>query len=245
MALISIVVPVLDEEQTLPTLLDHLAALPGELEVVIVDGGSRDRTVSLAQARSDQPPHPRLINARRGRARQLNDGARHAHGDVLLFMHADSTLPHTAHRSVCEAISDPSVIGGNFALRFDGNDRFSRVLTVWYALQRRLGIYYGDSSIWVRRSTFASLGGFCDLAIMEDYDFARRMKRAGATVCLPGPATTSPRRWHQLGLARTVAAWIVIRWLFLAGVPPNRLARLYPNPRSDGRHPTGHIEIRD
>jgi GT2 family glycosyltransferase len=96
-----------------------------------------------------------------------------------------------------------------------------------YALQRRFGLYYGDSSVWARRAAFDRLGGFRELPIMDDYDFVRRLERSTPTACLPGPATTSARRWRRQGVARTVASWLVIRWLFLAGVPPDRLARLY------------------
>jgi hypothetical protein len=123
------------------------------------------------------------------------------------------------------------VEGGNFALRFDGDDRFSHVLGAWYAVQRRLGVYYGDSTIWVRRSVYDALGGFRDLPIMDDYDFARRLERRGHARCLPGPATTSARRWRTLGIPRTVASWVVIRWLYLAGVPAGWLAGLYRRAR--------------
>ena len=129
------------------------------------------------------------------------------------------------------ALADPRVIGGNFELRFDGADRFSRLLGGWYALQRRAGVYYGDSAIWVRARTFRQLGGFRPLPIMEDYDFVRRLERRGSTRCLPGPAVTSARRWQRLGIPRTVFAWVAIRWLFLAGVDPKRLARIYPHTR--------------
>jgi hypothetical protein len=129
------------------------------------------------------------------------------------------------------ALADPAVQGGNFALRFDGDDRFSRLLGAVYRLQRRLGIYYGDSAIWLRRHAFERLDGFRALSIMEDYDLVRRLERSGETRCLAGPATTSARRWKRLGLIRTVASWVVIRWLFIAGVSPQRLARLYPHAR--------------
>jgi len=223
---VSIVVPVLDEEAALPGLLDHLASLPGSLEVVVADGGSRDATVAIARARG-----VRVVGAPRGRAAQQNAGAAAATGDVLVFLHADSRLPATAHVSLAAALRDPAVAGGNFSLRFDGGDAFSRVLGAWYAVQRRLGVWYGDSTIWVRPEVFAALGGFPPLPVMEDYAFVRALRGAGATRCLPGPATTSGRRWRALGVARTVASWIAIRWLFLAGVPPDRLARLYGNVR--------------
>ncbi len=227
-ALVSIVVPVLNEASTLPSLLDHLHGIEGRIEVIIADGGSSDDTPELA-ARHRSDPH--VIHAPRGRAQQMNAGARAARGGAVIFLHADTRLPATAYAVLQGALGDPGVVGGNFELCFDGDDRFSRLLGRWYALQRRAGIYYGDSAIWMRRTAFERLGGFRLLPIMEDYDLARRMARAGRSVCLPGPAVTSARRWQRLGLSRTIASWVLIRWLFVAGASPARLARLYPNVR--------------
>lgn len=226
--LISIIVPVLGEEDRIAGLLDHLASLPGSFEVIVVDGGSTDRTRLLAREHALQP---RVIQTPRGRAAQCNAGAGAALGAVLLFLHADTRLPSDAYHSLRRALADPQISGGNFRLRFDGADRFSRLLGAWYAVQRRAGIYYGDSAIWLRRSAFDQLQGFRALPIMEDYDLVRRLERAGRTACLPGPAITSARRWQRLGLARTIASWVLIRWLFIAGASPARLSRLYPNVR--------------
>jgi glycosyltransferase involved in cell wall biosynthesis len=132
--LVSVVVPVLDEAAALPALLDHLAGLAGRFEVIVADGGSQDGTTAIAEAGG-----VRLVHAPRGRAAQQNAGARAATGDVVVFLHADTRLPADAHARLHDALEDPAVVGGNFALRFDGDDRFSRVLGAWYAVQRRLG----------------------------------------------------------------------------------------------------------
>jgi rSAM/selenodomain-associated transferase 2 len=227
-ALVSIVVPVLDEEQAIAPLLDHVAGLPGRFETIVVDGGSADATRRLA---AQHKSRPRIVDAPRGRASRLNAGAAAASGEVLVFLHADTRLPPDAYASVTRAVTDAAVLGGNFKLHFDGGDRFSRLLGACYALQRRAGIYYGDSAIWMRREAFASLGGFRALPIMEDYDLVRRLEAAGRTACLPGPAVTSARHWQRLGLPRTIASWVLIRWLFIAGASPTRLARLYPHVR--------------
>ncbi len=220
---IGIVVPVLDEEVELPGALDALAALPGTWEVIVVDGGSSDATRSIAEV---HPRADRVVSVPGGgRAQQLNAGAAASLGDPLVFLHADSRLPRNAHA----ALSATTAPGGNFAVRFGGDhpDRFARTLTRFYALQRRHGFYYGDSTLWCRRALLDGLGGFRDLPIMDDYDFVRRMERRVLTDCLPGPATTSDRRWRRQGVARTMVSWWVIRWLFVAGVAPDRLARLY------------------
>lgn len=226
--LISVVIPVLEEESTILEVLDSLAELPGCWEVIVVDGGSADGTAALA---SSHPVVARVITTEPGRAFQMNAGAMAASGQVLVFLHADTRLPSSAYRSIIDAVGDPLVVGGNFTIRFDRADWFSHVLGAWYALQRRLGVYYGDSAIWIRREVFAELSGFAPIPIMEDYDLVRRLEKLGCTRCLPGPVVTSARRWQQAGLARTIASWVLIRWLYLAGVPASKLARLYPRIR--------------
>lgn len=226
--LVSVIVPVVDEERALPGLLDHLAALPGRFETIVVDGGSADRGPALAR---EHRSRPRLVHAARGRGRQMNAGARAARGDVLVFLHADTRLPRGAHAALAAALRDPGVVGGNFALRFDGDGRFARAVTAYYALRRALGTWYGDSATWVRAGAFHALGGYADHPVMEDYDLVKRLRRRGRTVCLPGPVVTSARRWERLGVVRTLLAWVSIRLLFEAGVPPARLAALYRDAR--------------
>jgi uncharacterized protein len=222
--LVSVVVPVLDEAAALPGLLDHLASLEGRFEAVVVDGGSTDGSAGIA---ANHPSAPLVLRAGGGRARQMNAGAAAARGDPIVFLHADTRLPPGAYDALTSSTAD----GGNFAIHFDGGDRFARVLGAWYRVQRRLGVYYGDSAIWLRRHAFEALKGFKELAIMDDYELARRLERGFRTACLPGPVVTSSRRWRALGIPRTVLSWVVIRWLFLAGVPPARLARLYRRAR--------------
>jgi rSAM/selenodomain-associated transferase 2/rSAM/selenodomain-associated transferase 1 len=223
--LVSIVVPTLDEAEALPGLLDHLARLPGNFEVIVSDGGSRDPTTQIA---TTHPLEPRVLERQHGgRAAQLNAGANAAGGDPIVFLHADTRLPRDAYTSLIATTAD----GGNFAIRFDGGDLFSRVLGAWYRVQRRLGVYYGDSAIWLQRGTFDTLGGFRPLPIMDDYELVRRLERGFTTACLPGPVVTSARRWRALGVPRTVLSWVVIRWLFVAGVPPERLSHLYRRAR--------------
>ena len=217
--------PVLDEARALPALLDHLAALPGRWEVVVADGGSGDGSAELARSHRLAP---RVVSAPRGRARQQNAGAAAATGELLVFLHADSRLParrvRLAHAARCAI---PACPGGNFALRFDGDDRFSRGLTALVRAAAALRRLLRDSTLWLRRADFEGLGGFADLPVMEDHELVRRLERRGRTACLPGPALTSPRRWRALGWWRTGLAWTLIRWAFIAGVPARRLAGLY------------------
>lgn len=218
--LISICVCTRDETGQIDALLDHLGRLPGPWEVIVADGGSADGTATRARAHVGAP---RVLAAHGGRAAQLNAAAAVARGERLVFLHADSRLPLDAHASLARTRAR----AGNFALRFDGEGPFSWTLARVYALQRRFGLYYGDSTVWCERALFEALGGFRELEIMDDYDLVRRLERATDTACLPGPATTSARRWQAMGVARTVFTWTAIRWLYLAGVPAERLAGLY------------------
>lgn len=218
--LISVCVCTREEAGQIVPLLDHLARLPGPWEVVVADGGSRDGTAASARA---HPMAPTVLTVPGGRAAQLDAAAAAATGERLVFLHADSRLALDAHAQLTRTAAR----GGNFALAFDGGDAFSWFLGRVYALQRRFGLYYGDSTVWCDRALFAALDGYRALPIMDDYDFVRRLERATATACLPGPARTSARRWRALGMSRTVLAWTAIRWLYLLGVPPAGLARLY------------------
>jgi rSAM/selenodomain-associated transferase 2 len=222
---VSVVVPTLEEETTIVRVLDHLAALRPPPQVIVADGGSRDATVGLARG---HPLAPTVLLSSRGRARQMNAGAAQATGELLVFLHADTRLPPGAGAALASLAGRREVVGGNFALRFDGPGAFPRLLGAWYALQRRWGVFYGDSVILVRASAFRRLGGYPDVPIMEDLLMARAMRRLGPTRCLPGPAVTSSRRCRHQGIPRTVASWVLVRWLFAAGVPARRLARLYP-----------------
>lgn len=224
--LVSVIVPTYDEETALPGTLDRMAALPGRWEILLADGGSRDRTAAIAAERG-----VRVIAAGGGRAAQVNAAARASRGEILLFLHADSRLPLGAYDALCAALRDRSLIGGNFVLRFDGNDRFAFFLTFLYRLHRRFRRYYGDSSIWLRRETFDEIGGFRPVPFMDDYDLVRRLEAAGQTACLPGPAFTSPRRWRELGLVRTILSWMVLRLLFRLGVRPEAVGALYRRAR--------------
>ena len=225
--MISVIVPTLDEAARLPTLLQTVADEPEAHEVIVVDGGSRDQTTSLAAAGA------RLLVVPAGRGAQLAAGAAAARGDTLLFLHADSRFPAGGLAAVTQALREPTVLGDNFRLHFDGGDGFSRWLDGFYAWLRARGLYYGDSGIFVRRAVYERLGGIRPIPLMEDYDFVRRLEAAGGTVCIDAPAlVTSARRFQGRRPAAIVAGWLLIHGLYHLGVDPAMLARLY---RSDRR----------
>jgi rSAM/selenodomain-associated transferase 2 len=221
---ISIVIPSLDEAANLARLLPALAvAAPGR-DVIVVDGGSRDRTADVVRAAGGV----RYVASPRGRARQMNAGARVARGDVLLFLHADTRLPDGALPAVEHAMTDPRVAGGRFDVRFDTARPVMRMVAWFINRRSRLsGIATGDQAIFVRRSVFEALGGYPDIPLMEDVELSRRLRRHGRLACLRERVTTSARKWEQEGPLRTILLMWLVRSLYFCGVPPDRLHRLY------------------
>jgi rSAM/selenodomain-associated transferase 2 len=182
--------------------------------VIVADGGSEDGTASLAAALCD-----RVVVAPRGRARQMNAGAREARGDVLLFLHADTRLPSNADELV------QGFLWGRFEVQIEGRHPLLPVVAWWMNLRSRLtGIATGDQAIFVRREAFP---GFPEIALMEDVAFSRAMKHRSWPACLREKVTTSGRRWESHGVVRTVLLMWRIRFLYAMGADPESLARLY------------------
>ncbi len=232
--MISVVIPTLDEADNLGRLLRVLDNEEGVAEIVVADGGSSDRTVAVARARG-----AKVVHAAPGRGQQLCAGARAAAGDVLLFLHADSRFPAGGLRRIRDVLAaSPNAVGGNFRVVWDGDSSFSRRLSRFYNRLRRWGLYYGDSGIFVRRSAYDAIGGFRPIAVMEDYDFVRRLERYGETVRIDDPPlVTSSRKFAGRPSAAIVWGWLKIHALYHLGVSPERLARMYyPNePRRAAR----------
>ncbi len=174
-----------------------------------------------------------MVRYRRGRGAQLAAGASRAKGDVLLFLHADSAVPAGALASIQETLAArPAVMGGNFRLLFDGDDKFSRWVCGFYRWIRQRGFYYGDSGIFVRRRAYRALGGFRPIALMEDYDFTRRLEEFGETCCIENPPlVTSSRRFRGRRPAAIVGGWLFLHGLYHMGVPADWLASLYNSER--------------
>ncbi|MFY9825203.1 MAG: TIGR04283 family arsenosugar biosynthesis glycosyltransferase [Thermoanaerobaculia bacterium] len=220
---LAIVVPTLNEEDTVRRNLS--AALAVADEVIVSDGGSTDATVELARSLG-----ARVVAGPPGRGVQLNRGAATAlesRADVLLFLHADTTLPPGGAEAVRAAVARGAP-GGAFLLRFDADLPMQR-LGSWLVSQRTrlLRVPLGDQAQWATRETFAALGGFPDWPLLEDVDFMGRLRRLPGFTIIRQPVTTGARRFLELGTVRTVAINWLIWLLFWGGVPPHRLARLY------------------
>lgn len=218
---LTIVVPVLDEAPIIVPALQALAPLRARgHEIIVADGGSEDGTRELAAPLAD-----RVIQAPRGRARQMNAGAALASGEALLFLHADTRLPEGGDALVAGALQVRE--WGRFDVRIEGRSALLPLVAFFMNVRSRLtGVATGDQAIFVRRGAF---GGFPDIALMEDVAFSKAMKRRSPPACLRQRVATSGRRWDERGALRTMLLMWRLRLAFLLGTAPDDLARRYPN----------------
>ena len=222
--MISVVVPVLDEAETLAQALLPLQPVRGrDVEVIVVDGGSRDGTRCVAHPLCD-----RILDAPRGRARQMNAGAAAASGRVLLFLHADTRLPSGWVPMVRDALGNRGREWGRFDVRLDGAHPMLRIVEHAMNLRSRLsGIATGDQAIFVTRNAFRQAGGFPDIVLMEDVALSRALRMRSRPACLRVAVITSSRRWERNGIARTIVLMWRLRIEYALGADPDKLARRY------------------
>jgi rSAM/selenodomain-associated transferase 2 len=224
---LAVIVPMLNEEQVIAATLDAIRAGAPKARIIVADGGSLDRSVEIARPRCDL-----LIEGPRGRARQMNAGAAAAERPSLAFVHADTIVPPTFARDIELALADPAVVGGRFDLMLDDDSLACRIIGALISLRSRMmRSATGDQAIFVCAGVFNRLGGFAEIELCEDVDFARRLRRTGRIACLRSRVITSARRWRKDGLVRTVLRMWLIKSLFLAGIPPARLRRYYADTR--------------
>ncbi len=223
---VSVIVPTLNEEKSIAATVAALTALQPH-EAIVVDGGSRDKTVEMS-ARAGA----RVIVSERGRARQMNRGAQEATGEVLLFLHADTRLPASAWADIDNALSDGRYVGGRFDIELQGDHSMLKVIGAMISYRSRLTkVATGDQALFVRREVFREMGGFPDIELMEDIAFCRALKRFGGVACLRSKVTSSARRWEMNGLWRTVSKMWILKLLYFAGVSPGTLKRFYADSR--------------
>lgn len=220
---LSIIVPVLNEAASIGNTLRALAPLRERgAELIVVDGGSHDDTPRLAREHACA-----VLTAPRGRARQMNAGAKQAQGPVLLFLHADTQLPMQADRLVLNAI-DSGADWGRFDVRITGRAWMLRVVAaLMNARSRWSGIATGDQAMFVRREVFERMGGFADQPLMEDIELSKRLRELSHPACLRAKVTTSGRRWETRGVWRTIWLMWQLRWRYWRGEDPEQLAEAY------------------
>jgi len=220
----SIIIPVLNEEALLEDQLTYLTqqCSQQDCELLIVDGGSTDRTVDIAQR------HGQVICSPRGRATQMNAGAAAARGDVLIFLHADTRLPDDAFNAIERALASPKVVGGAFQVCFNCDLWPYRLVAFMTNLRSRLRtIFTGDQAYFMRATSFRAIGGYPDQPLMEDLEIITRLRTIGKVVLLPQYVTTSARRHEKIGLMRSVLFMWYLRTLYKFGITPAQLQHMY------------------
>ena len=224
MSRISIVLPILNEEARVAACLRALQPLRDrDCELIAVDGGSRDRSVALAESLVD-----RVVVGPKGRAAQMNAGVRQANGDIFWFLHADSQPPPDAARLIRVALAKPERCWGRFDVRLSGQQPSLRVVEWLMNTRSRLtGIATGDQGIFVRRRLFEQIGGYPPIALMEDIALSRLLKQRDRPVCLRQHLLVSSRRWERDGISRTILLMWWLRLAYFLGADPDRLARIY------------------
>jgi len=224
MPTLSLILPTLDEEAGIGAALEAVQPLRRRgAEILVVDGGSADRTAAIASPLADA-----VIAAPRGRAAQMNAGAARARGDVLLFLHADTRLPPDADRLILDGLAASGRLWGRFDVAIASRHPLLRVTASLMNWRSRLsGIATGDQAIFVRRHAFEACGGYPNLPLMEDIAFSGLMKRAGRPLCLSHRVVTSGRRWEKQGVLRTIVLMWRLRLAYFLGADPAQLAERY------------------
>lgn len=223
--LVTIVIPVLNDAAALASLLPTMPVDPAR-EIIVVDGSeARDPAMDALRG---QYSRVTWVRSAPGRGGQMNQGARLARSRWLVFLHADTRLGMGWMDLLRQLDDRPQIVGGSFRFALDSPAHWARWIEWGTRIRVRLfGLAYGDQALFVRRTVFEELGGYRDLALMEDVDFIRRLRRRGPLVHADVPAVTSARRWERDGwVRRTVENWVLVAQ-FLAGQPPDRLARRY------------------
>lgn len=219
---ISVIIPALNEEENIEARLTFLKNV-NDIEVIVVDGGSKDATVEKAKAFGAS-----VLHSLPGRARQMNEGARNAKGEILLFLHADTKLPVHFDVFVREALSHAENVAGAFEFTMDSAGVLFRLFErIANRRARRSQFIFGDQAVFVRHSVFFMLGGFKDIPILEDYEFVRRVKKYGRVDVVPSAVVTSARRFMKNGILKTLLLNRLALVAFHAGVSPERIASLY------------------
>ena len=219
---LSIIIPTLDEAEFIA---DTLGSIPkgAGLEVIVVDGGSRDDTPAIAQSLGAW-----VLSSSPGRARQMNLGAATSNGDILLFLHADTRLPDRFAEHIGQCFGKDRVVAGAFRLGLAPPIKGSAFIEKMANLRtEKLNLPYGDQAIFVSAKIFKELGGYKEIPLLEDVDLVRRLRKVGRLAVVPVPVIASSRRWQKLGVWRTT--WInqLILVGFFLGIPPRILARWY------------------
>jgi rSAM/selenodomain-associated transferase 2 len=223
--MISIITPVLNEEENIGNFLDHVNGLDGDFELVLVDGGSVDETLQEIERRKEVFSHElRVLRSQKGRGPQMNKGAREANGDFLLFLHADSEIERDSLKVIENSICEDNKIGGGFTHSFHNPDTFLRITSAFgNARAKTTKIFFGDFGIFIRKDIFNKMGGYKEIPFLEDVELCKTAKEYGDLVQIDKVIKTSARRYEKKGKIRLTAFFTLAVLLNMVGMRPNFL----------------------
>ncbi|MDO8726147.1 MAG: TIGR04283 family arsenosugar biosynthesis glycosyltransferase [Candidatus Methanoperedens sp.] len=225
MVLISIITPVFNEERNINPFLTHIGSLEGDFELILVDGESSDRTLDEAEGcRNGFGRMLKILKTSRGRAIQMNKGAKVAKGDILLFLHVDCTLEKNALKLIEKAIYEKKAIGGGFMQEFSSPDLFLKLGSAFGNFRVSLNrIFYGDYGIFLKKEIFWKIGGYDEIPYLEDVELCKKAKKQGQLIQIHSRIVTSPRRYLKKGKLKLAAAFMFANLFNTVGWRPGFL----------------------
>ena len=222
----SIIIPVLNEQDRINSLIEHVLSqgYEGACEIIVVDGDPQGGTIKFIQ-----DENVTSITSKKGRASQMNAGAELAHGEVLIFLHADTKLPPNALEKISQVLENEEYVGGAFDLGIDSDSLLLKYIAARARFRSRLNrIPYGDQAIFIRKSYFDKIGRFKEIPLMEDVELMRRIKKRGDKIFILRDRTkASARRWEKEGIFCTTLRNQLLVSLYYLGVSPDKLAKYY------------------
>ncbi len=224
---ISVIIPTFNEELTIEKTLDAVSRLVNVDEIIIVDGGSSDRTVEMIENYNAIKETKLVKTAEANRGKQMHEGTKNATGEIFWFIHADTRPKQGSGAEIKKYMRYAEVVGGNFEIIFSGESRWARFLTRLYPQLFSMGLVYGDSAIFVRKEAYEKIGGFRPFPLFEDVDLFKRLSKKGRFVHISMPVTTSSRRFENRSFLWTFIKWSIRQGLYWLGVPPKILGRTY------------------
>lgn len=227
---LSVIIPTLNEADSLGRTIEAVKSLDKNIEIIVVDGGSSDETISIAEKSGAT-----ILKSECGRGTQMHAGAKAANGDVLWFIHADSLPAPETVGQIKKALKNSETAGGNFTILFEGETGAAKFMTRLYPKLRKIKLVYGDSGIFVRREIYRKIGGFKPFPLFEDLDFVNRLRHEGDFLNLPAAMTTSSRRFEGRSFVLMFSRWSFLQILYWLGISPHKLIKLYLPIRERGK----------